>query len=392
MPNAPAPLFIRPLLDTEDKWSGYAVEFEPGAPVPEAIAHLCGSPWLREFDVRKPWFLPVQPGCELSGMPERAVLVFAAAPDATEDPALAQCEARLRQASRRLALCAAPQAKLPASGTWNYLLISSAHARTLPPYTLLGLSARTTIVATQVFSYQDRQWCQKNSCALSTDEYLLTFSADNRRPDTTRLKLLELLSLVAKDADTRALEDVFRQEPKLSYSLLRLVNSAAMAPRTPITSFSQAINLLGRRQLQRWLQLLVYADPNHEQQGNPLLLKAAARGRLLELLAPGLGSLAGELSGDAAFMTGSFSLLDVLLNMPMPEILQQLPLHDDVREALAARSGPLGKLLNAIDLAEAGTPKSAAQKLAELGIGGDAYIDAQLQALGWAAKIHPAAG
>lgn len=89
----------------------------------------------------------------------------------------------------------------------------------------------------------------------------------------SRIKLLEMLALVADDADTGKLEAIFRQEPKLSYSLLRLVNSAAIAPRNPITSFAQAINLLGRRQLQRWLQLLVYADPNNSQLPNPLLQK-----------------------------------------------------------------------------------------------------------------------
>ncbi|MBK8317119.1 MAG: HDOD domain-containing protein [Betaproteobacteria bacterium] len=49
--------------------------------------------------------------------------------------------------------------------------------------------------------------------------------------------------MVADDADTGKLEAIFRQEPKLSYNLLRLVNSAAIAPRNPITSFAQAINL-----------------------------------------------------------------------------------------------------------------------------------------------------
>ena len=37
---------------------------------------------------------------------------------------------------------------------------------------------------------------------------------------------------------------------------------------------------------------------------------------------------------DNAFMTGLFSLLDVLINLPMPEILKELPLHDAVNEAL----------------------------------------------------------
>ena len=195
--------------------------------------------------------------------------------------------------------------------------------------------------------------------------------------------------LIAEDAETGALEAIFRQEAKLSYSLLRLVNSAAIAPRTPITCFAQAINLLGRRQLQRWLQLLVYADPNNGQHPNPLLQKAAARGRLLELLAPAMPSLSAEESGDTAFMTGVFSLLDTLLSMSMSEILQQLPLPEMVHKALAEHSGPLGELLRAISAAEGGDLKFAAEQLEKLGIEGERLLDAQMAALSWAAKIRP---
>ena len=100
-------------------------------------------------------------------------------------------------------------------------------------------------------------------------------TVDTRVPvdaDTTRLKLLKLLSLVVQDADTREIEEIFRQEPKLSYNLLRLVNSVAVGPKTPITGFNQAITVLGRRQLQRWLQLLIYANQfGQAGQPNPLL-------------------------------------------------------------------------------------------------------------------------
>lgn len=389
--SSPKPLFIHPLLDAGDRWSGYTVELVPGEPDNEPLQYLCASPLLSEFDQRHPWFVPVIANATEPDSFARAVFLFPAQPRPQDEEALNLAESRIRQAAGKVGLLASPNCKLPSSGTWNYLLIGAAHARTLSPYSLIGMATRTGIVATQVFSHQDRQWLLTNSCQMSTDEFLLTFSAENSAADTSRLKMLELLGLVANDADTGALENIFRQESKLSYSLLRLVNSAAIAPRTPITSFAQAINLLGRRQLQRWLQLLVYADPNNDQNANPLLLKAAARGRLLELLAPRLADESGvEQCGDTAFMIGTFSLLDVLLNMPMPEILMQLPLTEIVHAALATRSGPLGQLLNAVDSAEAGTPKSAAQKLAELGIGGDAYIDAQLQALSWAARIRPA--
>jgi EAL and modified HD-GYP domain-containing signal transduction protein len=171
-----------------------------------------------------------------------------------------------------------------------------------------------------------------------------------------------------------------------------LVNSAAIAPRRPITGFAQAINLLGRRQLQRWLQLLVYADPNNGQHPNPLLQKAAVRGRLLELLASSLAPRPPvENMEDAAFMIGTFSLLDVLLNMSMQEILQQLPLSDVVRSALAEYGGPLGRLLRALNSADGRDLKSAARDLTEQGIAGDTLLTAQLEAFSWASKIRPAA-
>ena len=90
-----------------------------------------------------------------------------------------------------------------------------------------------------------------------------------------------------------------------------------------------------------------------------------------------------------AFMIGTFSLLDVLLNMPMSEILNQLPLPEPARQALDDHSGPFVELLSAVcagDKRELGT---AAAKLDAMGISPEAYLDAQLTAISWAAKIHP---
>jgi len=304
--------------------------------------------------------------------------------------ALKNSEVGRRQASRKVALVASPDHKLPGAGCWDYLLIASSHARSLPPFTLVGLASRTTLISVDVHTHNDREWALNNACSLSTSEFVQTRTPINTKTDMTRLKLLKLLALVVEDADTPALEAIFREEQKLSYSLLRLVNSAALSPRSPITSFSQAINRLGRHQLQRWLQLLVYSDPNNGQHPNPLLQKAAARGRLLELLAPHLDSVtAAECTGDVAFMTGTFSLLDVLLNVAMPEILNQLPLPEIARKALAEHGGALGELLAAIAAADHRELKTASHRLKALGIEPKVYLDAQLEAFSWAAQIHP---
>jgi EAL and modified HD-GYP domain-containing signal transduction protein len=213
------------------------------------------------------------------------------------------------------------------------------------------------------------------------------------QPDLARLKVLKLLSLVIKDADTSEIEEVFRQEARLSYNLLRLVNSVAVGAKTRISSFHQAIALLGRRQLQRWLQLLIYADQlTHANKPNPLLQLAAARGRQMELSSAGLAA-SGELadSGDAAFMVGIFSLLDILLKMPMSEILSELPLPAVVGEALSSQKGALGTLLAAIVAGESGEAAELAKAqalLSGLGISPACHAMAQVGAFHWASRIN----
>lgn len=385
-------VFIHPLLGSDDGWAAFLAELPNGTRSPEQLSQLAHSPQFEEFDQRLPWFFPAESNCSsLQDKGERAVIVFSADILPDQQETLTPLEGQLRKTSRKLALAACPSIKLPASGTWDYLLIDASHARSLPPYNLLGMASRTIIGITGLHTQNDREWAQANACSFSTGEYLLARSATQGKADMTKLKLLKLLSLIEGDASTSDLEDIFREESKLSYSLLRLVNSAAMSPRSPITSFGQAINLLGRRQLQRWLQLLVYSDPNNGQHPTPLLPKAAARGRLIELLSSRLPlDPALEHPEDMAFMIGTFSLLDVLLNMPMSDVLNQLPLPALARQALDDHTGPFGELLSAVCAADKRELSTAATKLDALGISPEIYLDAQLTAISWAAKIRPA--
>lgn len=383
-------LLIHPLLGKAGTWAGYLVEGGATGAPGEAIQLLTNSPRLNNFNPHHPWLIASELlGCADQNLNQKIVPLFPPESKPDQAAANAQHEEGFRQAKRKVALKVTARDKLPATGAWDHLLIGIGHARTLPPYALLGLATRTQIVALDIRTHGDHHWTQDNHCSLSTSEFLMTRTSAAGKADVTRLKLLEILSLIAADADTEALDAVFRQESKLSYSLLRLVNSAANAPRTPITCFSQAINLLGRRQLQRWIQLLVYADPNNGQQPNPLLQKAAARGRLMEILVSELGLLPEiEHQRDAAFMVGAFSLLDVLLNMSIGEVLQQLSLPEPVKVALARHQGRLGQLLELISAAELRDYDAATRAFAALPISAAIYVDAQLEALSWAEKIN----
>lgn len=248
-------------------------------------------------------------------------------------------------------------------------------------------------IATHIRSHEMFGWLSGKGFDWYESEFLTKRNPlGEREPDLSRLKLLKLLNLVKQDGDTHEIEAIFREEPKLSYNLLRLVNSVAVGARTKISSFSQAIAILGRRQLQRWLQLLIYADNLADGHApNPLMQIAAARGRQMELLVEAIDPVPDmpELK-DNAFMTGLFSLLDVLINLPMNEILRELPLHDQVASALnsPAANGVLGQLLSAIIAGESGDFAAAEARLSALGIGAEIHAKAQITSLYWASRIN----
>ncbi|MHB1428020.1 MAG: EAL and HDOD domain-containing protein [Rhodocyclaceae bacterium] len=202
---------------------------------------------------------------------------------------------------------------------------------------------------------------------------------------TARSVLLKLLSLVTRDAESAEIEALVKRDASLAYKLLKLVNSVAFMPGRHIESFSQALVLLGRRQLQRWLMLLLFTRPSGSETASPLLPRAALRANLLEGMARRKGLTRDDC--DHAFMTGMFSLLDTLFGQPLAEIIAPLHLSDEVTRALLAGSGPLGALLQAARCGEAGPTPELAAALAGLGLSHEAWGGALIEAARWAVTI-----
>ncbi|MDP3037137.1 MAG: HDOD domain-containing protein, partial [Rhodocyclaceae bacterium] len=204
--------------------------------------------------------------------------------------------------------------------------------------------------------------------------------------------LMRLLGLVLEDAETPTLEGVFKQEPGLALNLLRLTNSVATGVRVKITSLRHAITVLGRRQLQRWLQLLLYTNPTGDNHVvSPLLQLAATRGRFLELLAGKLKSAALSRAHefeDHAFMTGIMSLMPVLMNVPLEEILKGIQVSSDVQVALEHRGGQLGSMLHLAEALEAEDGEICHLLTAQLPGADHRMVNTCLtQALAWAGNI-----
>lgn len=393
--------FLRPVLASDNAWCAFDWRTsDPLSCPPGDLLHVINAAALKPLADAHPLIAQVSTqaiadDALVSALDPRQVVFIL--PESALDNAttLQRCKA-LRDRGYRIGLhvtSAAPLHRIPLAG-FDHLSCTGANVRqefSGSDLRYVG-DAGFRRIATAIGSYEMHDWMLGNGFEWFDSHFLAARNPHlGNTPDMTRLKLLRLLNIVRNDGDTREIEAIFREEPKLSYNLLRLVNSVAVGARTHITSFSQAIAILGRRQLQRWLQLLVYA--NHLAEGsapNPLMQLAAARGRQMELLCLALDPKPQiEELCEGAYMTGLFSLLEVLINLPMSEIVKELPLQDPVLEALESpgKGGQLAQLLGAITAGEAGQFAQAAEIFTSLGITSEKHAKAQGAAMLWASHI-----
>jgi len=169
---------------------------------------------------------------------------------------------------------------------------------------------------------------------------------NGKRTDPSKQIMLRLMHQLMTEADNDEIEKTFKQAPEMSYKLLRLVNSVGVSGSVKIQTLAQAIMVLGRRQLQRWLQLLLFAQYSRGDFPSPLLTLSSTRGRMMEALSQALSY--DKNTCEEAFMTGMFSLLDALLGAPLPELLEELSLSSEIRQAILSHEGRLGVLLELI--------------------------------------------
>lgn len=244
------------------------------------------------------------------------------------------------------------------------------------------------LLAEKVDSREQMEQCLKLGFSLFQGYYFAkpTIIA-GRKLDHSQLSLMKLMGLLLSDADTGEIEKALKPEPGLTMNLLRMTNSVGSGTSETIISLGHAIAVLGRRQLQRWLQLLLFASGSQNGTASPLLQLAATRGRLMELLAAEVEP-ANPAFADKAFMVGIMSLMPVLVGQPIREIVAPLGLGDDVKAALCDDDGPLAALLNLTECSENGDLFLLAKCFARLpAIGPKALNKAQTSALQWANSL-----
>jgi len=204
--------------------------------------------------------------------------------------------------------------------------------------------------------------------------------------EPAELEMLQLLERLRHNPETEEIEDIFRRSPSLAFHLLKLVNSVNIGLRQKINSLRHAITLLGLDKLRHWVHLALFATADNQNRGlnNPLLEMAAVRGRLMEhLVMQRQGVPRGYELAEAAFMTGIFSLFDVLFEISMDVIIEGLNLTGEITGALLKREGDLGQLLALAEMVEQANFGEVERLLTAVDISVEELVDAQMEAFNW---------
>lgn len=169
------------------------------------------------------------------------------------------------------------------------------------------------------------------------------------RSSYLRSNFFRLVVEITKDEpDIDEVESLISMDATLTYSILKLANSVYFARRQKTSSVKQAIITLGLGQLKRWIYLLSYGDQSDQDYSDSeeflklSLIRAEFCSRLSEIMAKPL------VSQSEAYLLGMFSTLEFLIDAPMEEILEDIPIEADMREALITHTGKLGDLLSLV--------------------------------------------
>lgn len=250
---------------------------------------------------------------------------------------------------------------------------------------LLGKSPQLQLIARNVHSETEFDACHRLFFHYFQGYYFARLQPTApSRIDSDRVRVMELLNMVKNRAEVPALEEVFKHDAMLSYKLLLYMNAPVNGLAQQIRSIAHAIMILGYEQLYRWLTLLLFTSGSLGPRSKALLKSALIRARMMELL--GGDHLKGA-EREGLFIVGVFSLLDVLLNVPMVQAVERLHLPDAIMDGLVRRTGIYASYLNLVLACEEADEDGISSIAAQCGLDAKTVNQAHIQALIWAEGI-----
>lgn len=197
-----------------------------------------------------------------------------------------------------------------------------------------------------------------------------------------KINYISLLNLIEEDDfDLTKAADIISQDTALIISLLRLANTRSF--NSEITSVRVAVSMLGQKDLTRWIQTTVI-EKLCSDKPNELMRLSLLRAKFAENLALVFGM---AMRSQELFLTGLFSILDIILDCSMEEALSMVRVSGKIRTALLEHTGSLAEVLHFIVKYESAEWQEVSRQLVLKNIEIPDVSHAWVSSLQWYAKL-----
>ena len=197
-----------------------------------------------------------------------------------------------------------------------------------------------------------------------------------------QMNYLRMLQEVSRpDLDLAELEKLVKAEASVCYRLLRYLNSAIFGFQSEIHSVKHALSILGERDIRRWVRLVAAVSAGQGKTSD-LMLAALVRGRFGELLAPRVRHGDSDL-----FLLGLLSLIDAMLETPMEQVLEKIPLDHATKATLLGQPSTLRRVFQLMLAHESGEWEAAAELCASLRLDSEEVAAEYWLAQQWARQV-----
>ncbi|MHC5113162.1 MAG: EAL and HDOD domain-containing protein [Planctomycetota bacterium] len=196
-----------------------------------------------------------------------------------------------------------------------------------------------------------------------------------------KVRTVEFLAEVnQRDLDLDRIGELIRSDVGMSYKLLKYLNSVSMGLRSRIESIHHGLVLLGTQQIRKWGSIIALSALGDDKPSE-LFSTCLVRARFCESMAPLVRLDERQLD---LFAMGMLSVIDALVDQPLAEVIDGVPVSDDVRTALLGGSSCLRPVYDLALAMERGAWEDMASSAGELGVGEIEVLDAYRAAIVWA--------
>jgi EAL and modified HD-GYP domain-containing signal transduction protein len=215
---------------------------------------------------------------------------------------------------------------------------------------------------------------------LSGEFYIQPITKGKANISPLKINALNLLRQVNDDdLDLIAVALTIERDPSLSISLLRFINSMNPNRSRKIESIRQAVAILGQREVKKWAVVAISIGMGEDRPSEVTKL-SLIRAKFAENLAPSFNL---AMKSGILFMTGLFSLLDIILEMPMEEAVNEIAGDKELVNALVNNTGRFYDVMAVIYAYERADWNNASINMVRNNISLDELTDAFVSALLW---------